>query len=94
VHLSPLDGEIALSHKLTDSGARIARHQQSVGAAADRAEVSRQGPARPADRLRGRRLGRDRHAADALPNNPAIITYRQFVDGVHQAGRLAAHRRR
>ena len=23
MHLSPLDGEIALSHKLTDSGARV-----------------------------------------------------------------------
>ena len=41
-----------------------ARHQQSVGAVADRAEIPRQGPARPPDRLRGRRLGQGRHAAD------------------------------
>ena len=64
VHLSPLDGEIALSHKLTDSGARVLVTSNLVGAVADRAEISRQGPARPPDRLRGRRLGQGRHAAD------------------------------
>ena len=47
-------------------GFRRARagHQQPLGAVADRAEVSRQGPARPPDRLRGRQLGQGRHAAD------------------------------
>ena len=64
VHLSPLDGEIALSHKLSRFRRARARHQQSLGAVADRAEVSRQGPARPPDRLRGRSLGQGRHAAD------------------------------
>ena len=34
-----------------------ARHQQSLGAVADRAEISGQGPARPPDRLRGRSIG-------------------------------------
>ena len=67
VHLSPLDGEIALSHKLADSGARDTRHQQSVGAVSDRAEIPRQGPARPPDRLRGRSLGQGRHAANGDP---------------------------
>ena len=64
VHLSPLDGEIALSHKLSRLRRARAGHQQPLGAAADRAEVPRQGPARPPDRLRGRRLGQGRHAAD------------------------------
>ena len=64
VHLSPLDGEIALSHKLSRLRRARARHQQPVGAAADRAEISRQGPARSPDRLRGRSLGQGRHAAD------------------------------
>ena len=64
VHLSPLDGEIALSHKLSDFRRARARHQQSVGAVADRAEIPRQGPARSPDRLRGRSLGQGRHAAD------------------------------
>ena len=47
-------------------GLRRARagHQQSVGAAADRAEIPRQGFARPPDRLRGRPLGQGRNAAD------------------------------
>ena len=60
----PLDGEIALSHKLSEFRRARAGHQQSVRAAADRAEIPRQGPARQADRLRGRRLGQGRHAAD------------------------------
>ena len=65
VHLSPLDGEIALSHKLSDSGARVLVTSNLVGAVADGAEIPRQGPARSPDRLRGRRLGQGRHAADA-----------------------------
>ena len=41
-----------------------AGHQQPLDAVADRAEISRQGPARSPDRLRGRRLGQGRHAAN------------------------------
>ena len=41
VHLSPLDGEIALSHKLKDSGARVLVTTQPRDAAADGAEVPR-----------------------------------------------------
>ena len=40
-----------------------AGHQQPRNAVADRAEVSRSRPARPPDRLRGRRLGQGRHTA-------------------------------
>jgi hypothetical protein len=65
VHLSPLDGEIALSHKLTDSGARILVTSNLSALLPSALKLSRQGPARQADRLRGRRLGQDRHAADA-----------------------------
>ena len=65
VHLSPLDGEIALSHKLSDSRRAHSGHQQSRRAVADGAEISRQGPARSADRLRGRRLGRGRQSANS-----------------------------
>jgi len=41
VHLSPLDGEIALSHKLSDSERARAGHSNLLGAVADRAEVFR-----------------------------------------------------
>ncbi len=69
VHLSPLDGEIALSHKLSRQRRAHSGHQQSRGAAADGAEISRQGPARSPDRLRGRPLGRGRQSAYADPGS-------------------------
>ena len=54
VHLSPARRrDRAVAQALGFRRAR-ARHQQSVGAVADRAEISRQGPARSPDRLRGR----------------------------------------
>ncbi len=52
---------VAQADRLRRAGAG---HQQSVGAAADGARIFRQGPARSTDRLRRRRLGRGRHAAD------------------------------
>ncbi len=85
VHLSPLDGEIALSHKLTDSGARVLVTSNLVGAAADRAEVPRQGPARSPDRLRGRRLGQGRHAADARCRTiPPSSPTGNFIEGARK----------
>ena len=67
---SPLDGEIALSHKLTRLRRARARHQQPRGAAADGAEIPRQGPARSPDRLRGRSLGQGRQSAGADSGSP------------------------
>ena len=94
VHLSPLDGEIALSHKLVRFRRARARHQQPLRAVADRAEIPRQGPARPADRLRGRSLGQGRHAADGAAEQsrdhhlPAVHRRRR------KAGAMARDRRR
>ena len=67
VHLSPLDGEIALSHKLTDSGARVLVTSNLAPLLSACAEIPRQGPGRPHRRLRGRALGRDRKSAAADP---------------------------
>ncbi len=67
VHLSPLDGEIALSHKLSDSGARVLVTSNLSAFFADRTEIPRQGPARQIDRLRGRRLGQGRTPQTPLP---------------------------
>ena len=78
-------------------GLRRARagHQQSLGAVADRAEVSRQGPARSPDRLRGRSIGarsaRRRRRCRIIPQ---IITYRQFTDGAAKPAQWPAISRR
>ena len=96
VHLSPLDGEIALSHKLTRLRRARAGHQQSRGAVADRAEISRQGPARSPDRLRGRSIGaRSAIRRRRFPTIPPIVTFRQFVDGATTPAQWPVdHRRR
>jgi len=81
VHLSPLDGEIALSHKLTDSGARVlvTSNLQALLPTAlkflDRGLI---------DRLivcEDDHWGKAGTPQTALPDNPAIITFRQFADG-------------
>ena len=72
------DRAVAQAHGLRRAGAG---HQQPLGAAADRAEIPRQGPARSPDRLRGRSLGQGRNAADGAAGSSAIVTYKQFTDG-------------
>ena len=64
VHLSPLDGEIALSHKLTDSGARVLVTSNLSALLPTALKFLDKGPARSPDRLRGRSLGQGRNAAD------------------------------
>ena len=82
VHLSPLDGEIALSHKLTDSGARIivTSNLSALLPTAlkflDKGLIDRLIVCEDGD------WGKIGTPQTPLPNNPAIITYRQFVDGV------------
>ena len=76
MHLSPLDGEIALSHKLSDTGARVLVTSESRGAAADRAEVSRQGLL---DRLivcEDDDWGAVGNPQTPIPDDPAIVTFR------------------
>ncbi len=81
VHLSPLDGEIALSHKLSDSGARILVTSNLTALLQTALKFLAKGLI---DRLI---VCEDDHWGKAgtpqapLPDNPAIITYRQFVDG-------------
>ncbi len=74
-----------------------AGHQQSVGAAADGAEIPRQGPARPSDRLRGRRLGQGRHAADRAAGQSGdrhLQAVRRGRDERRQHGPRSRRRRR
>ena len=80
VHLSPLDGEIALSHKLTDSGARVLVTSSLSALLPTALKLLDKGLV---DRLivcEDDHWGRIGAPQTALPENPAVITYRQFID--------------
>jgi long-chain acyl-CoA synthetase len=82
VHLSPLDGEIALSHKLRDSGARILVTSNLSALLPTALKFLDKGLL---DRLivcEDDDWGKVGTPQTPLPNNPAITTYRQFVDGI------------
>jgi long-chain acyl-CoA synthetase len=81
VHLSPLDGEIALSHKLSDSGARILVTSNLSALLPTALKFLAQGLL---DRLivcEDDEWGKVGTPQTAVPDNPKIITYRRFVDG-------------
>jgi long-chain acyl-CoA synthetase len=81
VHLSPLDGEIALSHKLSDSGARVLVTSNLSALLPTALKFLNKGLL---DRLivcEDDHWGKVGTQQAPLPDNPAIITYRQFVDG-------------
>jgi long-chain acyl-CoA synthetase len=82
VHLSPLDGEIALSHKLSDSGARVLVTSNLAALLPTALKFLDQGLL---DRLivcEDDHWGKVGTQQAAIPNNPAIITFAQFIDGV------------
>jgi long-chain acyl-CoA synthetase len=81
VHLSPLDGEIALSHKLTDSGARVLVTSNLSALLPTALKSLDRGLL---DRLivcEDDNWGKVGTPQTALPDNPAIITHKQFIDG-------------
>jgi long-chain acyl-CoA synthetase len=81
VHLSPLDGEIALSHKLRDSGARVLVTSNLSALLPTALKFLDKGLL---DRLivcEDDDWGKIGTPQTPLPDNPAIITWRQFVDG-------------
>ncbi|MGB8398802.1 AMP-binding protein, partial [Bradyrhizobium sp.] len=81
VHLSPLDGEIALSHKLADSGARVLVTSNLSALLPTALKFLGQGLL---DRLivcEDDDWGKAGTPQAPLPDHPAIITYRNFVDG-------------
>jgi long-chain acyl-CoA synthetase len=82
VHLSPLDGEIALSHKLSDSGARVLVTSNLSALLPTALKFLDKGLL---DRLivcEDDDWGKVGTPQTRLPDNPAIVTYRQFTDGV------------
>ncbi|MGH6681133.1 MAG: dicarboxylate--CoA ligase PimA, partial [Bradyrhizobium sp.] len=81
VHLSPLDGEIALSHKLTDSGARVLVTSNLAALLPTALKFLASGLI---DRLivcEDDRWGKVGTPQAARPDNPAIITFETFIDG-------------
>src|SRR5467141_819521 len=81
VHLSPLDGEIALSHKLSDSGARVLVTSNLAALLPTALKFLDKGLL---DRLivcEDDHWGKIGTPQTPLPDNPAVITYRQFTDG-------------
>jgi long-chain acyl-CoA synthetase len=81
VHLSPLDGEIALSHKLSDSGARVLVTSTLSALLPTALKFLDKGLL---DRLivcEDDHWGKIGTLQTPLPDNPKIITYRQFTDG-------------
>src|SRR6201992_2955592 len=78
VHLSPLDGEIALSHKLSDSGARVLVTSHLSALLPTALKFLDKGLL---DRLivcEDDRWGKVGTPQTALPDHPAIVTHRQF----------------
>jgi long-chain acyl-CoA synthetase len=82
VHLSPLDGEIALSHKLSDSGARVLVTSNLSALLPTALKFLDKGLL---DRLivcEDDHWGKAGTPQTALPDNPAIVTCKQFTDSV------------
>ena len=81
VHLSPLDGEIALSHKLSDSGARVLVTSNLSALLPTALKFLEKGLL---DRLivcEDDHWGKIGTPQTPLPNNPAIVTHTQFAAG-------------
>src|ERR1700750_949163 len=81
VHLSPLDGEIALSHKLSDSGARVLVTSNLSALLPTALKFLAKGLL---DRLivcEDDNWGKIGTPQTALPGDARVITYKTFVDG-------------
>jgi long-chain acyl-CoA synthetase len=81
VHLSPLDGAIALSHKLSDSGARILVTSDLAALLPTALKFLEKGLI---DRLivcEDDDWGAVGNPHTPIPDNPAIVTFKQFIEG-------------
>ena len=81
VHLSPLDGAIALSHKLSDSGARVLVTSDLATLLPTALKFLEKGLV---DRLivcQDDGWGAVGNPHTPIPDNPAIVTFKKFTDG-------------
>ena len=81
VHLSPLDGAIALSHKLSDSGARVLVTSDLATLLPTALKFLEKGLL---DRLivcEDDDWGAVGNPHTPIPDNPAIVTFKKFADG-------------
>src|SRR6201746_1530040 len=78
VHLSPLDGEIALSHKLSDSGARILVTSNLAALLPTALKFLDKGLLDRLSVCEADQWGKVGTSQTALPDNPKIVTYKQF----------------
>src|SRR5882757_9801533 len=81
VHLSPLDGEIALSHKLSDSGARVLVTSNLSALLPTALKFLAKGLLDKLIVCEDDDWGKVGTPQTALPQNPAVITWKQFVTG-------------
>src|SRR6201746_1003531 len=81
VHLSPLDGEIALSHKLSDSGARILVTSNLAALLPTALKFLAKGLLDRMIVCEDDDWGKVGTPQTALPDNPAIIPHRKFTAG-------------
>jgi long-chain acyl-CoA synthetase len=81
VHLSPLDGEIALSHKLSDSGARVLVTSNLSALLPTALKFLEKGLLDRMIVCEDDRWGKVGTPQTALPDNSAVVTHRQFIDG-------------
>jgi long-chain acyl-CoA synthetase len=81
VHLSPLDGEIALSHKLSDSGARVLVTSNLAALLPTALKFLQKGLIERLIVCEDDDWGKVGTPQAPLPQHPAIITYRNFIDG-------------
>jgi long-chain acyl-CoA synthetase len=89
-HLSPLDGEIALSHKLTDSGSRVLVTSNLAALLPTALKFLEQGLI---DRLivcEDDHWGKVGTPQAPIPDHPAIITFKTFIDGARAPARWPA----
>jgi len=80
-HLSPLDGEIALSHKLSDSGARVLVTSNLAALLPTALKFLEKGLIDKLVVCEDDNWGKVGTPQAPIPQHPAIITHRQFIEG-------------